>query len=398
MSVTTASRRPSRVNKVVTKERLLGTESRWRRFGQPTPAGSSVVEEVIPDYGVFGPGSVAWDILLHPATIFFQTSVQAVLQLAYKPIKAGVRDWDPISRKARKGELTLFDVFDRTQRNSGIHTPMWLGDTSTARRVAKHLHNIHVKVAGDTIDVGQPKLGGYDANGPRDAMWAALTEMHSMLWLYEKLAFRDGKLPHRLPPEKRDQFMAEVARYCRLFDSPEDEIPATMAEMAALYAKYDEMFQHSKTMNIIPATGEDLIKVAGRSIVKNFHPSQLRAIVPIALMNGLFALPTLGAVSSKTRRSKGVGPVHDKLAIASTKVMLPLIWLVQQPPVERYFMRLMWGPDAIRLIESARELHRQAKAGHLPSPRASAFRCPKGSHSDATRSWTSSPTQPTRPT
>lgn len=45
------------------------------------------------------------------------------------------------------------------------------------------------------------------------------------------------------------------------------------------------------------------------------------------------------------------------MALASTKVLLPLIWLLQQPPVEPYFMRMMWGPDAVKLITAARRLH-----------------------------------------
>ncbi len=354
-----------RVDRVVTKERLLGTESRWRRFGQPTPAGGSLKEDGTPDYGVFGPGSIAWDVLLHPATIFFQSPAQFVLQLTYKPVLAGVRDWDPISRKARKGELTIFDNFDRQQRNSGIHTPMWLGDTATARRVAKHLRNIHTKVAGDVIDIAHPELGGYDANGPRDAMWAALTEMHTMLWVYENLAFRDGKPPHRLAPAQRDQYIAEVAEYCRLFDSPEGEIPTTMAELKALYEKYDELFKPSWTMDVIPATGQSFHKVTTESIKKNFHVSQLRIHAQLLLSQKLFQYPIMGAVSGKTRRNMGVGPLKSKMAVASTKAMLPLIWLAQQPAAEQRMMRIMWGPDAVKLIESARDLHRQAKAGLL---------------------------------
>ncbi|QOV34175.1 DUF2236 domain-containing protein [Streptomyces ferrugineus] len=355
----------SRVNRVVTKERLLGTESRWRRFGEPTPAGGSLKEDGTPDYGVFGPGSVAWEVLLHPATIFFQSPAQFILQLTYKPILAGVRDWDPISRKARKGELTIFDLFDRAQRNSGIHTPMWLGDTATARRVAKHLHNIHAKVAGDVIDIGHPELGGYDANGPREAMWAALTEMHTMLWVYENLAFRNGRPPRRLPPEQRDKYIAEVADYCRLFDSPEGEIATTMAELKALYDKYDELFKPSRTMGIIPATGQSFHTIQKASVKKNFHISQLRVHAQLVLSQKIFAYPIMGAASGKTRRNMGVGPFKDKVAVASTKFMLPLIWLAQQPCVERRMMRIMWGPDAVKLIESARALHDRAKQGQL---------------------------------
>lgn len=35
---------------------------------------------------------------------------------------------------------------------------------------------------------------------------------------------------------------------------------------------------------------------------------------------------------------------------------------MQQPPFERYVIRLMWGPDATKLIESARALHKEALA------------------------------------
>ncbi|MFF1723533.1 oxygenase MpaB family protein [Streptomyces sviceus] len=351
-----------RVDPVVTRKRLLGTESRWRRFGEPTPAGGSLKEDGTPDYGVFGPGSVAWEVLLHPATIFFQSPAQFVLQLTYKPILAGVRDWDPISRKARKGELTHFDMFDRAQRNSGIHAPMWLGDTPTAKRVAKHLRNIHAKVAGDVIDFAHPELGGYDANSPREAMWAALTEMHTMLWVYEHFAFRDGKAPHRLPPSKRDQFIAEVAEYCRLFDSPEGEIPTSMAELKELYVTYDELFKPSWTMDVIPATGESFHKITEESLKKNYHISQLWVQVQLLLSQGIFKYPIMGAVSAKTRRNSGFTPLKSALAVASTKFMLPLIWLAQQPSMDRYMMRVMWGPDAVKLIDSARELHQKALA------------------------------------
>ena len=355
----------SRVNRVVTSERMLGTESRWRRFGEPIPAGGSLKEDGSPDYGVFGPESLAWDVLLHPATIFFQSPAQFVLQLTYKPILAGVRDWDPISRKARKGELTIFDLFDRAQRNSGIHAPMWLGDTATAKRVAKHLHNIHAKVAGDTIDSAHPELGGYEANSPRESMWAALTEMHTMLWVYENLAFRDGKAPHRLTPSQRDQYIAEVAEYCRLFPAPDGEIPTTMAELRALYAKYDELFQPSRSMDIIPATGQSFSRITEGSIKKNFHISQLRIYFQMLWSQKLFHYPIMGAVSEKTRRHSGMTPGKSRLAKASTKFMLPLIWLAQQPRVERRMIRVMWGPDAANLIESARKLQRQAKEGRL---------------------------------
>jgi uncharacterized protein (DUF2236 family) len=349
--------------KIVSKERLQGTAARWRRFGEPVPAGGSLNADGTPDYGIFGPGSVVWQVLLHPATIVFQFAFQGLLQSTYKPVVAGIRDRDPLSRDARNGTITFFDLFERGQRNSGMHAPMWLGDTDTARRMAKHLHNIHKKVAGDVIDVARPELGGYAASEPRDAMWAALTEMHSMLWLYESLAFRDGRLPHRLSPAERDRFMAESAAYCRLVGAPEDEIPTTMAELSALYAKYDDLFGASKTLTIYPETGDDFAKLMAEGTRKNFHRSQLPALInAIVLDHGLFRQLALGGSSARTRRSVGFGPARSRLAVAGTKLSLPLIWLLQRGPFERHYMRLMWGPDGVRLIESARKLQRQERA------------------------------------
>jgi uncharacterized protein (DUF2236 family) len=350
------------IDKKFTKEQIFGPERRWRRFGEPIPAGGSLNEDGTPDYGLFGPGSVVWEVLLHPATIVFLQTAQGLVQArAYKPIAAGLRDRDPISRKAQAGTLTMYDVFDRAARNPGMHAPMWLGDTKTAQLMEKHLHNIHRKVAGDIIDVSHPELGGYAASEPRDAMWAALTEMHPMLRTYEAFAFRGLRLPRRLSPEKRDQYMSEVAAYCRLHHAPEEDIPTTMAELAALYQKYDDLFQPSETSMILPETGEDYTKVVMECIKKNFHISQLRGLIPIMLTQ-LVSLPVAGALPARTRTSMGLSPRKQKVAVVSAKLALPLLWLMQQKPYERYVLRRWWGPDAINLIESARKLHKQALA------------------------------------
>ncbi|MGP0174970.1 oxygenase MpaB family protein [Pseudomonas sp. NCHU5208] len=345
-----------KVEKVISKEKLYGKESRWRRYGEPTLAASA--EKV--DHGVYGPGSVAWDVVLHPATMVFQSAAQFALQLTYKPVHAGVRDWDPISRKARKGTLTIFDLFDRTQRNSGIHAPMWLGDSVTAKKVAKHLGNIHSKVVGDCINIAEPDLGGYDANSPRESMWAAITEMHSMLWVYESLAFRGLKFPSRMLPEKRDQFFAEVAEYCKLFPH-EEKVPASVEEIKAHYERDKRLFGMPSSIDIIPETGQSFKEVVEESMKKNWHPSQRKVKFQLFLHNKLFNIPVYAALSGKTRRNMGIPASRDKWIFLGKTLLLPFIWLIQQPPIERYFMRIMWGPDAVKLIMAARKLHAEAK-------------------------------------
>ena len=276
---------------------------------------------------------------------------------------AGVRDWDPVSKKAHRGELTLFDVFDRGQRNSGIHAPMWLGDGDTAKRVSQHLIRVHEKVAGDLIDVGEPELGGYDANSPRDSMWAALTEMHSMLWIYERLGFKGLKRTGRLAPELRDRYIAEVSEYCRLFPHDENELPQSMADLQKLYQKYDKLFGVTKTLAIIPETGENFHEVWQDSIKKNYHPSQRKVKLQFFFQEGLFKLFAMGAVSGKTRKNSGLTPGKEKVVVAARVALLPLVWLLHIPPIERYFLRMMWGPDAVELVAEARKRHKAAKQG-----------------------------------
>ncbi|MFE5291382.1 oxygenase MpaB family protein [Isoptericola sp. NPDC056618] len=349
--------------RIVSKERLEGNAQRWRRFGEPTPAGGSLNAGGTPDYGLFGPESVVWEVLLHPATIVFQYAFQGLIQSTYRPVIAGVRDHDPLSRKTLKGTVTFFDLFERGQRNSGMHAPMWLGDTESAQRMWKHLHQIHSKVAGPTIDIGEPELGGYAAAGARDAMWAALTEMHSMLWLYESFAFRDGKLPHRLSPEKRDRYFAEVAAYCRLVGAPEEDIPHSKADMDALYEKYADLFGTPETMAIWPDSGENFAKQMFGLFKKNFHRSQLPAVFYAGVLDhGLFRQLAAGASSGKMRASLGMSPGRSRLAVLVAKLALPFVWMMQRGPFERHYMRLMWGPDGVTLIESARALRERVRA------------------------------------
>lgn len=348
--------------RIVTKERLMGSTNRWRRYEEPTPAGHSRNESGSPDFGIFGPDSVVWEVLLHPATIVFQFTFQGLIQASYKPIYAGVRDVDPMARNARKNTLTAFDVFERGQRNSGMHAPMWLGDSKTAKRMADFLHNVHKKVKGDVIDVGQPELGGYAASNPRDAMWAALTEMHSMLWLYESFAFRGGWLPRKLPAEKRDKYISEVAAYCLLVGAEKDEIPHTMDELKALYKKYEHLWGSSDTIKLFPDTGENWEELVTTNIKKNFHRSQIgAAFYAFVLDHGIFRQLAAGASSAKLRENIGMGSIRSAVTVFLSKAALPLIWLLQRGPFERKYMRLMWGPDGVMLIKSARELRSEIK-------------------------------------
>ncbi|WNZ06287.1 hypothetical protein [Streptomyces sp. 11x1] len=85
-------------------------------------------------------------------------------------------------------------------------------------------------------------------------------------------------------------------------------------------------------------------------------------MIPYLLQTALIELPVMGALPAKTRRSMGLSPRKDKAAVRAAKLFLPIAWLMQQGPYERYILRRTWGPDSVRLLESARRLHEQTLA------------------------------------
>lgn len=70
-------------------------------------------------------------------------------------------------------------------------------------------------------------------------------------------------------------------------------------------------------MKIIPETGEDFEEVMGKTMIKNFHITQFRAILPLVVQAIAFNLPISGVLSGKARRAMGLGPVRDNLALLS---------------------------------------------------------------------------------
>ena len=70
----------------------------------------------------------------------------------------------------------------------------------------------------------------------------------------------------------------------------------------------------------------------------------------------------MGTLLARMRNSMGLGPRKSRRAARAAKLFLLVAWLMQQGPYERYVLRRMWGPDSIRLLESARRLHEQTLA------------------------------------
>ncbi|MFS0795113.1 oxygenase MpaB family protein [Microbacterium sp. 1P10AE] len=346
---------------VITQELIDGDAPRWRRFGEVVPTGGSTRPDGTPDYGLFGPGSVTWELLLHPATIVFETAAQGSIQFLYKPVVAGIRDADPISRKARAGRFTMFDFFERLQRNSGMHAPMWLGDTTTAQNMATHLHRIHGHVQGPVIDPDDPSLGGYAAAEPRDAMWAAITEMQCILSVYENLAWHGDEPPRPLTAAQRDQYVLEMGSYLRLVGAEESEIPTTWAELQALYEKYWPLFGHSDSVFRDLETGVDMLEQYHQVGKQNWHPSHALAVEALEDVYQRWTELMDAILPANLQASAGRSPETIAAAGDIIRAREADVREFQNPENEARVMRLLWGPDGVELIRKARRLHEEAR-------------------------------------
>ncbi|GLI28581.1 hypothetical protein ARHIZOSPH14_28230 [Agromyces rhizosphaerae] len=357
--------------KPITDADVQGDERRWRRGYVPVAAGETTKADGTPDYGVFGPDTVVWEVFTHPAMVIFHHAAQKLAQDVYLPIQAAVRDYEPLNKKARAGVFTLFDAMERVTRGAGMHVPLWLGDTATAEHMASWLHKIHTPLKGDVIDSGRPELGGYDAVSTRETLWATYTEMHPMLCAYEAFAWNGWRAPKRLPAWKRDKFMDESANYAILHGADPDEVPHSMAELDALYAKYAEFFAHSETVQNQLDTGESILDVSARVGKKNWDKTQSKALKVIFVAILGMELPMLGALPRPYRLAHGLSPAKATWAAIVAKLFVPVAWFMQRPRFERKWIRTLWGPDGQRLIDSARKVRAEYLAAHpetLKSP------------------------------
>lgn len=365
MSTETSPAGQRKAPPVITEELMLGDVSRWRRFGDVTAAGQSLRSDGSPDMGLFGPGSVTWEVLLHPASIVFETAAQGAIQFLYKPITAGIRDADPISRKARAGRFTMFDFFERFQRNSGMHAPIWLGDTATATSMAAHLHRIHGHVQGPVIDPDDPSIGGYAAAEPRDAMWAAITEMHATLCVYERLAWHGDEPPRALSPAQRDQYVLEMGAYLRLVGAEESEIPRTMAELDALYDTYWPYFGHRDSVFRDLETGVHMIEQYKQVGMQNWDPSHSLATEALDEVYEQWHDVTAAILPERLQVAAGRSPEQINASDDTIRRREADVRAFQSPENEQRIMRLLWGPDGVDLIHNARRLHAEALAASV---------------------------------
>ncbi len=178
-------------------------------------------EPIDPRVGLFGPGSMFWEVNKH-AIVYFAGAVQSVqMQLAHPWVAVGVFEHSKIMTDPRKrAQLT--------------YTFLWsiiYGDLATVRRMSAALYKMHARVHG-TIGAaaGRHAAGSaYRANAVSALLWVHVTAFYCRVKLYEKLV-------RALDEAEKDRFCAEAKRYAYCFGIPEDAHPSTWREVEAYVA------------------------------------------------------------------------------------------------------------------------------------------------------------------
>lgn len=169
-----------------------------------------------PAKGLFGPGSMFWEVNRH-TLVYFLGAVQSVqMQLCHPWIAVAVYEHSKI-------------MTDPRQRQRLTYIYLWsliYGDLDMALNKAQALYKVHSRVKGQ---VGQnagrhSASDAYDANEVNALLWVHVTAFYCRVKLYEQLV-------RPLTVTERDQFCREARLYAFCFGIPDASHPQSWQEV-----------------------------------------------------------------------------------------------------------------------------------------------------------------------
>jgi uncharacterized protein (DUF2236 family) len=152
----------------------------------------------VPDAGLFGPGSVAWDLDREAFLLLGAGPRALLLQIAHPAIAAGVDEHSDFRT----------DPWRRLDATLRSYLRIIYGTTSAARAEIRRLHALHAAVVGD----------GYDARDPDLALWVHATLIDSTIATYHAWL---GPLSR----PRAARFYAETIPIGRAFGIPASLLP-----------------------------------------------------------------------------------------------------------------------------------------------------------------------------
>jgi uncharacterized protein (DUF2236 family) len=175
-------------------------------------AGQMALERAPDDPGLFGPGSVAWQVHGDFSSMMIGGVAALMTQMLHPGALAGIwdhSDWEknPAGRLQRTAQFVAGTTYG----------PTALAETQIAR-----VRRIHDHVTG-TLPDGTP----YSANDPKLLTWVHVAEADCFLRAY--IAYREPGMPGA----KQDRYLAEMAVLARKMGA--EDVPETRRTTAAYF-------------------------------------------------------------------------------------------------------------------------------------------------------------------
>lgn len=166
------------------------------------------------DDGFYGPGSVAWKVIGHPAAII--GGMRALIVQALEPhAMAGVFSYSDFTARP----------LDRLRRTMQYVGTMTFGSTDEARAAAALVRRVHESVQGIDPVTQTP----FSATDPDTLVWVHVAEYHSYVAAYEAYA-------GSLDPDEVDEYFRTTAHSVELLGAPPELVPRTRAEVSEYFA------------------------------------------------------------------------------------------------------------------------------------------------------------------
>ena len=177
------------------------------------------------DFGLFGPGSMAWRVHCEPAMLV--GGLRALMVQALHPLAiAAVADHSSYRS----------DLFGRFMRTTDYVLTTVFGSTGQAEALGARVRQMHRAIRGVDPVTGRP----YAANDPELLLWIHATLVESFLAAYRRFV-------GPLDAGEADRFVAELVRQAQLVGLSADDVPATEMANQRLVDSYRPVLTLTRT-------------------------------------------------------------------------------------------------------------------------------------------------------
>jgi len=177
------------------------------------------------DFGLFGPGSFAWQLHKEPGLLI--GGLRALMRQALHPLAIAAVEQHSDYKN---------DVWGRFNRTSNYVMTTVFGSTEEANALGRRVRAIHKPIHGTDRVTGLP----YSADDPVLLLWIHTTLLESFVLSYERFVAPLGTAV-------KDGYIAEMVRQAELVGLRAEDVPATWAGNYRFIESQRPMLQTTRT-------------------------------------------------------------------------------------------------------------------------------------------------------